>query len=90
MTQTSIDDAEVQDLSVDRNRWFPKPVDPANPPQNNYELIRDELFWIRKELQDIGKLVAEQSVEHSRDLYDTNVMLGYLAKQVKIWVEVAE
>ena len=42
-------------------------------------LILDELFWMRKELEDMRK-----------DIFDTNELIGRLATQIQVWVGVAE
>ncbi len=56
------------------------------PAQNNYELIKDELFWIRKELQDI----STQIEEIMGDIFDHSELMGYLAREIEKWVGVAE
>ena len=56
------------------------------PKQNNYQKIIDEMFWMRKELEDLRQVVESMN----RDLFDTNELIGRLATQIEVWVGVAE
>ncbi len=49
------------------------------PKQNNYEKIIDELFWHRKELEDMRMT-----------LFDLTTLVGRLENAIIIWVGVAE
>ncbi len=62
---------------------------PSEPPAT-LDSLRDELFWIRKELQELTNTNYESMVELTNQLYDNNVLLGLLQAAVKDWVEVAE
>jgi len=77
MTQTTIDDAEYEAILAG---------DKKQPKQNNYEEIKLELFWIRKELEAYQELMEGLR----RDQFDMNQLLGFLSKAVQDWVGVAE
>ena len=49
------------------------------PTQNNYQIILDELFWIRKEIEEIRQ-----------DIFDHSEVMGYLGRKIEEWVGVAE
>ncbi len=51
MTTPDIDTLEVKEL-LERGR----------PPQNNYEKIIDELFWMRRELEELRGVIFDHTV----------------------------
>ncbi len=49
------------------------------PKQNNYDRIIDELFWMRKELEDMKQAI-----------YDLTVLIAKQRQEIEKWVGVEE
>ncbi len=62
----------------------------TKPTQNNYEIIKDEMFWLRKELEDLRGEHSREATELGNLIFDLTEIVAHLAQKIEIWVGVAE
>ncbi len=67
------------------------------PPQNNYETLKkilhalkDEVFWTRKELEDLRGEHTREVTETNNLIFDLTELVARLAVQIEVWVGVEE
>ncbi len=69
----------------------------GKPKQNNYEVLqkilhalKDECYWMRKELEDLRGEHTREITEIGNLIFDQTELIARLAVQIEVWVGVAE